>query len=123
MDLTTDTKNQVFFVGDCAQQVLPFTYEGIYYAMRSARILAHAIIKDKPELYEKEWKQTFNKRFKFFKLMQKIFLSNDYLTDKMLKFFNNERLKNSALGYWRGDKKPLTLSKIVLKFIKFIFKK
>lgn len=115
-------KNQVFFVGDSAQQVLPFTYEGIYYAMRSARILSNAIEKEQPELYEKQWKETFNKRFKFFQIMQKIFLSNDYLTNKMIKFFNNERLKKSALAYWRGNKKPLSFGTIIVKLIKLIFK-
>lgn len=67
-------KDNHFFVGDAAGQVLPFTYEGIYYAMKSAKILADAIIKDCPELYEINWNKKYKKRFKFFKSMQNIFL-------------------------------------------------
>ncbi len=120
---TTFYKNQVFFLGDCAQQVLPFTYEGIYYVMRSARILSNAIIKEDPSLYEKEWKETFQRRFKFFKIMQKIFLSSDFMTNKMISFFNNKNLRQSALSYWKGNKKPLTLLEIISKGSKLLLKK
>ena len=90
--------------------------------MRSARILSNAIIQENPSLYEKEWKETFQKRFKFFKLMQKIFLSSDYMTNKMVSFFNNEKLKNTALEYWRGTRDPSTIFTIIRKCFKYILK-
>lgn len=115
-------KENVFLVGDAAGQVLPFTYEGIYYAMKSADILADAIIKDSPYLYEKEWKKKFDKRFKFFKRMQKIFLSCDFMTDKMISSFQNEKLQKRALKYWEGTVPPLSFGQTVLKIIKYLIK-
>jgi len=111
-----------FFVGDSAQQILPFTYEGIYYAMKSAKILADAIIKEKPETYEVNWNKQFYKRFNFFKIMQKIFLSSDFLSDMMIKFFNKPRLQRVALKYWTGENKPLNKRGIFVKFLKLVYK-
>ncbi len=115
-------KDNVFLVGDAAGQVLPFTYEGIYYAMKSADILANAIIKEKPHLYKKEWNKKFAKRFYFFKIMQKIFLSSDFMTNKLIKFFQNEKLQQRALKYWEGTVPPLNFGQTVLKIIKYLIK-
>lgn len=116
-------KNKTFFVGDAAGQVLPFTYEGIYFAMKSAQILSYAIINNDPKLYEKLWNKTYAKKFKFFKFMQKIFLSNDYFVNIMLKFFANEKLQKRALEYWEGTKEPISPYKVPFKIIKNLFKK
>ncbi|WP_456480577.1 FAD-dependent monooxygenase, partial [Nautilia sp.] len=40
-------KENVYFVGDAAGQVMPLSFEGIYYAMHSAKILAECIINQK----------------------------------------------------------------------------
>lgn len=111
-------KNNVFFVGDAAEQVLPFTYEGIYYAMKSAELLSEAIILDKPELYETNWNKKYKKRFKFFRITQTIFLSSDFMIEKMLKFFKNKKLQQSGLNYWEGTTAPMKLGQTVLKIIK-----
>jgi flavin-dependent dehydrogenase len=55
--------------------------------MRSARILANAIAKNKPNLYEKEWKETFEKTFMSYHWAEKFFLYSDFMSNKMLKFF------------------------------------
>ncbi|WP_421716277.1 geranylgeranyl reductase family protein [Arcobacter arenosus] len=115
-------KNNVFLVGDAAGQVLPFTYEGIYYAIKSADILADAIIKEDPYFYEKEWNKKFRKRFDFFKTMQKIFLSFDFMTNKLIKFFQNKKLQRRGLAYWDGTAKPLTSGQAALKLFKYLFK-
>lgn len=115
-------KNNTFFVGDSAQQILPFTYEGIYYAMKSAKILANAIIKEKPKEYEIQWNKEFYKRFYFFRTMQKIFLSSDYLSDLMVKLFRKKRLQKIALEYWTGEKKPLNKKGIIFKLFKLLYK-
>lgn len=115
--------NRIFLVGDAANQVLPFTYEGIYYVIHSAKILAHAIIKDNPYLYEKEWKNKYYKKFNFFRRLQKIFLSNDFMVNIMLDFFKNKTLQSKALDYWSGKNKPIPLYKIPYKIIKNILLK
>ncbi len=115
-------KNNVFFVGDAAGQVLPFSYEGIYYAMKSADILSEAIIADKPELYEKNWNKKYKKRFNFFKTMQTIFLGSNFMIEKMIKFFQNKQLQKRGLKHWEGTIEPLSLGQIILKIFKHLVK-
>ena len=115
-------KDRVFLLGDAAGQVLPFTYEGIYYVMKSADILADAIINDKPEEYETKWNKTYKKRFKFFRRMQGIFLSSTYMSDKMISFFQNEKLQQRGLKYWEGTAKPLGLTETFVKIVKHLIK-
>ncbi len=111
--------NRVFFVGDAAGQTLPFTYEGIYYSMRSARILANAISKNQPELYEKKWKETFEKIFKSYHWAERIFLYSDFMSNKLLNFFKNKTLQEKALKYWDNKAKPIKPKDIVIKFFKY----
>lgn len=116
-------KNRTFLVGDAAGHVLPFTYEGIYFAMKSAEILSKAIINDEPKMYEELWNETYLKKFRFFKFMQKIFLSNDFFVNIMLKFFGKEKLQRKALSYWDGSSQPISNKKILLKIFTLFFRK
>lgn len=116
-------KNRVFFVGDAACQTLPFTYEGIYYSMRSARILACAITENTPELYEKEWRKTFEKTFKSYHWAEKFFLYSDFLSNNMFGFFKNKTFEEKALQYWDNKAKPFNLINIFTKFLKYLFRK
>lgn len=115
-------EDRVFLVGDAAGHVLPFSYEGIYYVMQSGSILADAIISGNPQNYELLWNKKFKKRFKFFKTMQKIFLSSTFMTDKMISFFQNEKLQQRGLKYWEGSIEPLGFFQTVLKIIKHLVK-
>lgn len=111
-------RNRVFFVGDAAGQVLPFTYEGIYYAIKSASILVNAIRSGNIEAYEQMWKAAFEKRFKFFKRMQKIFLCCNGMSELMIRAFATPRFQKRALGYWMGTFKPLGFWKTFVKLSK-----
>lgn len=116
-------KNRVFLLGDAAGQVLPFTYEGIYYVMKSANILSDAIIKNKPEEYKIEWEKAYKKRFQFFQKLQKIFLSCNFMNNIMLKFFQREKLQKSALKYWEGKASLPSINHMFYKTIKYTFSK
>jgi len=116
-------KNRTFFVGDCAGHVLPFTYEGIYFAMKSALILADAILKNDPSLYEKKWNEIYLKKFKFFKILQKIFLYNNFSTNLMVKIFKNKKFQERCLNYWEGTLEPISIYKIPFKVLKYFSKK
>lgn len=100
-------------MGDAAGQILPFTYEGIYFAMKSAQILSQSIINDSLK-HMKVWNDTYLKKFKFFRFMQKIFLSNNYFVNLLLKLFKNERIQKKALDFWEGTKEPISTYKILL---------
>ena len=112
----------VFFVGDSASMILPFTYEGIYYAMKSATLAVDAISKDNPSLYEKSWKQLYYKKFKFLKILQKLFLSSDYFSEKLVKLYQKPQFQKSVIDYWIGTKRPIGTLETIWKFLKCVSK-
>jgi len=110
--------NRVLFV---ASLVMPFTYEGIYYALKSGKLAAEALLKNNPKLYEESWNNLYLKRFKFFKLLQKIFLHNDFFSNKMCQLYKHKKFQNAVLGYWRGTKKTSNFLGTIYKVIKILF--
>ena len=108
-------KDNIFYIGDSASLVLPFTYEGIYYAMKSAKLASLAIAKNNPSFYKESWHKLYYKKFRFLQISQKIFLQNDYIINKMVKLFNNKRFANSAVEYWIGNKKALSKLETIKK--------
>lgn len=103
-------KRRVFFVGDSASQVLPFTYEGIYYAMSSAKILADVIInKEAPQMYEKNWNQKYYKKFNTLLKLQNLFLQNNFTIRIMMSIYENRYIQEQMVKLWLG-KRELDLS-------------
>lgn len=100
-------EKKVFFTGDSASMVLPFTYEGIYYAMKTGQLAAEAIVRKDPSSYQRQWENLYSKRFRFFRLMQSIFLSGDYGSELMVKLYRNPTFQRSVLDYWTGRREPL----------------
>ncbi len=115
-------REKVFFVGDAAGQVLPFTYEGIYYAMRSAKILSDALNRGAPAEYATLWEEQLGSRFRFFRRMQKIFLWCDWMAEKMISLFAHPSLQAKALQYWSGTIKPLGMWAIVRKTVRLVLR-
>ncbi len=98
-------KERVFFVGDSASQVLPFTYEGIHYAMSSAKILSEIVIqKREPIEYEKEWNKKHQKRFSSLLKLQKVFLYNDFMIAVMMKLYESKYIQRQMVSFWLGDR-------------------
>ncbi|MBF0539352.1 MAG: geranylgeranyl reductase family protein [Nitrospirae bacterium] len=92
--------NGVFFVGDAAAQVMPFTFEGIYYAMKSAEFVATAIIENKPSLYKSLWRQKFKKRFALMKTLQGIFLRSDRMAESLVSLHERPEIRQAAMRFW-----------------------
>lgn len=122
-DKATFYEKRVFFVGDAAGQIMPFTYEGIYYAMHSSRILSNAIFQDNPNLYKEQWNKKFRKTFKSYEYLQKVFLSSDFMVNKMLGFFQNKKIEEKALQYWNNRINPLSFRQILTKSFKYLVKR
>ena len=93
-------KDNVYFVGDAAGQVMPLSFEGIYYAMHSAKILAECIIEKKD--YEKEWRKRFLKEFKFMKKLEKI--NKTPLKAFIVKAHKLGFVQNFSVNVWLGEK-------------------
>ncbi len=76
---------KVLFAGDAGGLVMPFTFEGIYYAIRSGELAADAIIKDRPQSYPKDWEKAFSVRFRLMKEIWSRYLKDDAATERLLK--------------------------------------
>jgi len=111
-------KDRIFYVGDSASLVLPFTYEGIYYALKSGKLSADAILANEPSLYEKSWNRLYLKKFRFLRLLQTIFLRNDWFATKMSRFYCHKRFQRVVLGYWSGTREPAGVFSTIFKATK-----
>ncbi len=117
-------KKRVFFVGDSASQVLPFTYEGIYYAMGAAKILADVLInKELPSIYEKRWKEKYAKKFDTLLKLQKLFLYNDFTIRIMMRLYQNPSIQKQMVLLWLGDRELTINGAFLLKVIKKILQR
>ena len=113
-------KSRVFFVGDAAGLVLPFTYEGIYYAMDSGKMVAQILSKKlNPKEYEKRWKREYLKKFQTLSALQKIFLYNDLTIKIMMRLFRNPKIQKEIIKLWLS-KRDLDIN---FKFFLKVFKK
>jgi geranylgeranyl reductase len=91
--------NNIYFVGDAAGQVMPLSFEGIYYAMQSAKILANTIINNKN--YKQEWEKKFLKEFKFMKNLENLMKYN--LTREILIYLQQFKFfQNISVNLWLG---------------------
>jgi len=93
-------KDNVYFVGDAAGQVMPLSFEGIYYAMKSAKILANSIINNLN--YKKEWDKVYLKKFKFMKFMES--LNKTKLRHFIIKAHKLSFVKNFSVSLWTNEK-------------------
>lgn len=92
--------NRVLLAGDAAAQVMPLTFEGIYYGMKSAQFASQAIISGDLSLYRRLWDERFKSRFRFMKRIWSYFLRNDRSAEKMVRMFENPFLQKATITLW-----------------------
>jgi geranylgeranyl reductase len=92
--------NNIYFVGDAAGQVMPLSFEGIYYAIKSAEILSDSIIHNKD--YQTQWNKRFLKEFKFMKFLESVNKTN--LRGFVVKLHKLKSFQNFSINLWLGDK-------------------
>ncbi len=111
----------IFFVGDAAGQVMPLTFEGIYYAMKAGEFAAQAIIDGRPARYEKLWKGRFLSRFRFMRLLQNYFLKSDEHAEKLVNIFSSSEVQELCMRLWLNKEQGRgTLISFIKQFRKFI---
>ncbi len=92
-------KENVYFVGDAAGQTIPLSFEGIYYAVHSAKILADSILYNKN--YKQEWNKKFFKKFIFMKTIQTL---NKTKLRRFIMFLHRFKpIQNFAVNLWLGN--------------------
>lgn len=92
--------DNIIFAGDSAGQVMPLTYEGIYYAMKSGEFAARAIIEGKTAIYKKMWQSVFQKRFYFMDKLRKFFYRNDNTTERLIAFHRLPEVQEASKRLW-----------------------
>ena len=92
-------KDNIYFVGDAAGHVMPLSFEGIYYAVKSAEILANSIKNNLD--YTDEWNKRFLKEFKFMKRLEKA-MKNPLLRTIMIKAQNFSKIQSISVDMWLG---------------------
>lgn len=95
---------RVLFVGDSAGHVMPFTFEGLYYGMKSAQILAECIIDGKQNEYKKRWKSRFGSRFFFMSKVWGLLSGNAGLVERAVSAFQKPDVADSAQRLWLDKK-------------------
>ncbi|AZV47253.1 geranylgeranyl reductase [Nautilia sp. PV-1] len=92
-------KENIYFVGDAAGQVMPLSFEGIYYAIKSADLLANCILENKN--YPNEWNKRF---FKEFSLMKKLeALNKTFIRGFVVKAHKLKLIQNFSVKMWLGE--------------------
>ena len=97
-------KDGVFFAGDSASQVMPFTFEGIYFAMEGGYLVFEAIAEEKPFLYEELWKKKFFNQFSSLKKLQDIFLHSNFTISLLIRLFENPYIQREMVKFWLGQR-------------------
>jgi len=92
-------KENVYFVGDAAGQVMPLSFEGIYYAVHSAKILAECITEKKD--YETQWNKKYLKHFLFMKRLER--LNKSKIRPFMIKAHKFGFVQNLSVKTWLGE--------------------
>ncbi|MGB9716791.1 MAG: NAD(P)/FAD-dependent oxidoreductase, partial [Thermodesulfovibrionales bacterium] len=113
--------DSVIFAGDAAGQVMPLTYEGIYYAMKSGEFAAKAIIEGKTSIYKKMWQSAFQKRFYFMDKLRKYFYRNDKTAEKLIAFHRLPEVQEASIRLWlMKDSGKESLQRYIKLFKKLI---
>jgi geranylgeranyl reductase len=94
------TEGRVLFCGDSAGLVMPFTFEGIYYAMRSGQMAAEAIIKERPSDYGRLWRRSFRMRFLLMKQIWSHYMQDEASMERLLNVIRNRAVQRSAVRLW-----------------------
>lgn len=93
-------KDKILFAGDSAGHVLPLTYEGIYYSMKSGELAGEAIIEGRANNYKKMWKSKFYKRFLLMDRLRKYFLKNDQSIERLVELHRNPDIQQASMRLW-----------------------
>ena len=94
-------KENIYFVGDAAAQVMPLSFEGIYYAIKSAQILAKSINHNLN--YEEEWKKAYLKKFKFMKFLERV--NKTKLRGFIVKAHKIKKVRDFSVSLWLNEQK------------------
>ncbi|WP_353684329.1 NAD(P)/FAD-dependent oxidoreductase [Thermodesulfovibrio sp. 3907-1M] len=107
--------NNILFCGDALGSVMPVSFEGIYYSMKSAQFASEAIIQRDIRLYEKLWNENFLRQFSMMKKFQDFMFGNDERMDRWLNIHRDPAIQELAMALWLRKKQGKKLIPLYLK--------
>jgi geranylgeranyl reductase len=114
-------KGRILFAGDSAGHILPFTFEGIYYAMKAGELAAQAIIDNKAEKYKKIWRDRFQKKFAMMDKLKNFFFKDDASAERMVALHKRQEVQEASMRLWlQKDSTGLGLKEYIKLFGKFL---
>lgn len=114
-------KGKIIFAGDSAGQVMPLSYEGIYYAMKSGQCAAEAVLQGNANLYKKIWESRFYKAFWFCSRLNEYFLKNDRHAEMLVAFHKNTKVQEIAKNLWLSKNTEINTIRRYIKLLGKIF--
>lgn len=129
----TTHKDNIFLVGDAACQVKPLTHGGIYYGMRCAEILVDCITKNRPQDYERLWRQRFEREIDIGLKLKKIYEGLDESDAERLfavlkdnvgdieKFGDFENHSRAVSAMLKDPRLQILLGKVFIGMVKKVF--
>jgi geranylgeranyl reductase len=112
----------ILFVGDTASIVMPVTYEGIYYAMKSGEFAANALIERSPSIYKKLWDERFKNRFFVMNKIKKYLFRKDQNIEKFVSIHQHPEAQELAMRLWLKKEKGTELIKSYFNIFKKILR-
>lgn len=112
----------ILFAGDAAGTVMPITYEGIYYAMKSGEFAARAIAEGKPSVYKKLWNSMFRSRFFLMSKIRNHLFKDDEHIEKFVSIHKHQEAQEIAMRLWLRKETEKSALISYLKFFKHILK-
>lgn len=111
----------ILFAGDAAGQVMPLSYEGIYYAMKSGEFAARAVLEGKAGNYKKMWQKRFQRRFSIMKRLWEHFLKDDLHAEKLVALHEKPSVQAASMSLWlKKDHDKRSLLSYISLFRKFL---
>jgi geranylgeranyl reductase len=93
-------KGRVLFAGDAAGLVMPLSYEGIYYAMRSGKMAATSLINENPQQYQRQWDKTYRRQFRMMRLLRTYFMKSEQRVEQMFVLHRRRDIQEASLRLW-----------------------
>ncbi|HMK55438.1 MAG TPA: geranylgeranyl reductase family protein [Dissulfurispiraceae bacterium] len=91
---------RILFLGDAAAMVMPVTYEGIYYAMKSGQFAAAAVLENSPHNYRKLWEARFGRRFRIMDRVKDHFFRDNRSIEKWVAIHKSPAVQELAMRLW-----------------------
>jgi len=97
---------KVVLCGDAAGFILPVSAEGIYYAMKSGKMVAEEIIsRNSPlhetdsglERYEERWEGLYGRRFRLMQRLQDFFYRDDAMRERLVEIHGIKAIQNISM--------------------------